>query len=363
MIVVPVFEGQLDEQLGTLSSPVKSHPAINRANGHQPLRRKPIHGQLNRGTLRELAASLKRQWKRYRKGLKRCQDRFSEGAVHESRVETRRLLSLLELLRPFLRHGQFNKGQAALKQHLDTFDNLRDTQVQLLAVDKMRKTFSLAGPFYDYLTNREERYASETRGRIKRIKTRRLAKYIASCREQLKRWRSDFPVEKVNEMLLASVDGAFAKALYLRRNIRAHDAETIHRTRVAFKKVRYMIEILADYLPLADDKLLVAMHRYQTMMGDIQDAEVILRTFDKFLLKKHVDLAAARRFRRELLRRRQWLIRVYLDAADQLLEFWRLEATGDRNGPSATTPDRHTKAVQVARRPGSVVPRPKPEPG
>src|SRR6185369_589719 len=133
-----------------------------------------------------------------------------------------------------------------------------------LAVDRMRSIFSVAGPFHEYLTSREERCASQTRANIKRIKTRRLAKYIAACRQQIKRWRSDFPVEKVNAMLLASVDGAFAKALHLRQNIRATDTETIHRTRVAFKKVRYMIEILADYLPLADDKLLVAMHRYQT---------------------------------------------------------------------------------------------------
>ena len=341
---------------------MKSYPAIARANGHPARHRKPIHDQLNRSTLRDLATSLKKQWKRYRKGLKRCQDRFSEEAVHESRVETRRLLSLLELLKPFLRRGQFNKAQAALKQHLDTFDDLRDIQVQLLAIDKIRRILPVADSFHDYLTNREERYARETRAHIKLIKTRRLAKYIASCREEIKRWRADFPVEKVNAMLLASVDGAFAKALHLHRNIRADDTETIHRTRVAFKKVRYMIEILSDYLPLADDKLLVAMHRYQTMMGDIQDAEVILRTFDKFLLKKSVDLPAARRFRRELLRRRQWLIRVYLDAADQLLEFWRLETTPDRNGPPAAMIDGKTQTLAASPRPEGIS-KPKPQRG
>jgi CHAD domain-containing protein len=340
---------------------VKSSPANNSANGHQAVERKPRYAGLNRSTLGHLTASLKRQWKRYRKGLKRCQQRFSEGAVHESRVETRRLLSLIELLRPFLRQGQISRAQTALKEHLDTFDNLRDTQVQLLAIRKMRRLFPAAGPFYNYLTKREERFRRETRANIKRIRTKRLGKCIDSFREEMKSWRAGASTEGVNDMLLQSVDGAFARAVDLRKRISPGDTETIHRTRVAFKKLRYMIETLADYLPSADEKLLVAMHRYQTMMGDIQDAEVVLRTFDKFLLKKPIDLPAARRLRRELLLRRQWLIRVYLGAADQLFEFWH--SAGKGNGHPATVAMADKPAVRAPlRRSRTQVSRPKRQP-
>jgi len=301
---------------------VKAPPVNASANGHHVLGPKPRLRTLKHNTLGHLTASLKRQWKRYRKGLKRCQERFSEGAVHESRVETRRLLSLLELLRPFLRRGQINRTQTALKEHLDTFDDLRDTQVQLRMIRKMRRLFPAAAPFYAYLTKRESRFRRETRSNINRIRTRRLVRYIASFREGMKRWSANTFAEDVNSMLLQSVRRAFAEAVELRKQIHAGDTETIHRTRVAFKKLRYMIETVADYLPGIDEKLLVTMHRYQTMMGDIQDSEVVLRTFDKFLLKKPVDLTAARRLRRELQSRREWLIRVYLGAADQLFEFW-----------------------------------------
>jgi CHAD domain-containing protein len=346
----------------TLDRPVKSSPGNNSANGHQALERKPRYTALNRSTLGHLTVSLKRRWKRYRKGLKRCQERFSEGAVHESRVETRRLLSLLELLRPFLRRGQVNRAQTALKEHLDTFDDLRDTQVQLLAIRKMRRLFPAAGPFLDYLTKREERFRRETRSNIKRIRTRRLGKCVASFREEMKSWRARASTEEVNAMLLQSVDGAFARAVDLRKRILPGDTETIHRTRVAFKKLRYMIEILADYLPAADEKLLVAMHRYQTMMGDIQDAEVVLRTFDKFLLKKPVNLAAARRLRRELLCRRQWLIRVYLGAADQLFEFWHGAGKESGHRETARTADEPGAIQAPPRRSRARVSRPKAQP-
>src|SRR5262245_46948257 len=47
--------------------------------------------------LHKLERSLKKHWKWYRRELDHCQIGFSEEAVHDFRVETRRLLSLVEL--------------------------------------------------------------------------------------------------------------------------------------------------------------------------------------------------------------------------------------------------------------------------
>jgi len=62
-----------------------------------------------------LGDSLQVQWRRYRKRLKRCQERFSEEAVHASRVETRRLLATVELLRAFIPEDDLKKARRALK--------------------------------------------------------------------------------------------------------------------------------------------------------------------------------------------------------------------------------------------------------
>jgi CHAD domain-containing protein len=301
---------------------MKRSLAMGSANGRNgPLRKRP-YPELPASTLRYLGASLKQQWKRYRRGLKRCQQKFSEKAVHESRVETRRLLSILELLRPFLSAGRFQKAQAYLKEHLDTFDDLRDTQVQLTSVGKMRRTFPAARPFHAYLEKQEDRFARQTRKDIKRIKTKRLGKLIVAGREDVKNWCSRAGPGKANAMLIGSINHSFTRTLSLRNRINPKDAATIHCTRVAFKRLRYMIETLADYFPRANEKLLDAMHRYQTMMGDIQDAEVLRQSVERFLEKEKMKTSDARHFLRELLARREFLIRVYLDAADQLLDFW-----------------------------------------
>ena len=64
------------------------------------------------------------------------------------------------------------------------------------------------------------------------------------------------------------------------------------------------------------------MRGYQCMMGDIQDMEVLLAALDKFVQKEKVNAASARRLKKELVRWRQVLIRIYLNAAGRLRRFW-----------------------------------------
>ena len=51
-------------------------------------------------------------------------------------------------------------------------------------------------------------------------------------------------------------------------------------------------------------------------------AKVLLAALDKFARSEGVDIAAARRLKKELLRWRQMLVQVYLNAADRLRRFW-----------------------------------------
>src|SRR5260370_17787739 len=104
-----------------------------------------------------LATSLRKQWKRYRKKLKRCQREFSQSAVHESRVETRRLISIVDLLAALLADGPVRKTRRILNRHLVRFDQLRDTHVQLLSLAKMLRIFPGLQPFHAALEERERR--------------------------------------------------------------------------------------------------------------------------------------------------------------------------------------------------------------
>jgi CHAD domain-containing protein len=279
--------------------------------------------------LLHLGDSLRRQWRRYRRRLEQCQKHYSEKAVHASRVETRRLLATVELLRAFIAEDDIKKARRVLKHHLDTFDQLRDTQVQLAYVGRLARRFAVARRFQLWLAEREARFARETRKAIKQVKTGRLGRRVAAFEEEINRLREHLPRDRAFRTALKEIDQAFARVAHLRRRVRAEDTRTIHRTRIAFKRFRYMVEALALLLPDISDQHCRALRGYQSMMGNIQDVEVLLAALEEFVCSRTMDNRPALRLRDELLRRRQRLIRVYLNAADNLRQFWPLPAVGN----------------------------------
>src|SRR5215467_7736558 len=164
---------------------MKSVEPTHRADNRAANNGEPYSAVLPPDALRQLSRLLKSQCKQYRKQLRRCQKKFSEKAVHDSRVAARRLISVVELLAPFLPPALVKKIGRLLKQHLDTFDELRDTQVQLLTLQRWEHSFSAARSFKAHLKKREERLARTTRKEVKKLKTGRFGNLVESCREEV----------------------------------------------------------------------------------------------------------------------------------------------------------------------------------
>jgi CHAD domain-containing protein len=275
-------------------------------------------------SLRQVEDSLERHWTRYRKVFKRCRRKFSKRAIHEARVETRRLLAVIELLRDFLSAAKLREIESALKGRLDIFDAVRDTQVQLALIEETGPVFGAARRFRDHLIKREKRVARKALRNAGTASLRPLGRLVAGARDDVHSNSRRCTPEQAGARLLHSADDAFQRAVELRERIEARDPQSIHTTRIAFKKFRYMVEALSEYLGATNEQSFAAMHDYQSMMGDIQDADVLLKAWEKFLRKKGIDSTAARQFSQQLLHRRQSLIQAYLERADLLREFWPL---------------------------------------
>jgi CHAD domain-containing protein len=272
---------------------------------------------------------LKTRWKRYRKALKRCQRKFTEGSVHDSRIETRRMLSSLELVGTFLPEDHLRKSRRLLKRHLDTFAELRDTQVQLLLVAKLLPKFPDMAVLEVALFRRERRCIKQARKRIKRIETSRLAAMIDGLRAELR----SLPEPWARQTSFRAVEHAFAEVVLRRQRIRKEDPLTIHKTRVAFKHFRYMVEGLREVLPGLTAARLRAMQAYQTMMGQVQDREVFLAAVRRFAARERVDPAALGRWSAEIERQKRMQIARYLKRAEALNDFWPPPAPAEAGAP------------------------------
>jgi len=270
------------------------------------------------GHLSECIRELRR---RYCKRLARCQIKFSESAVHELRIETRRLLAMLDLLDALRVREALKKTRRVFKRRLDAFDELRDTHVQLSLLKPFCRDFPETREYDLLLLRREQELIAQLRQDIKATKPGRLERRLKTLEKQLRK-SAEAKARKTGRLLAAAaLSETFARVVSLRQRVRPHNTKTIHQLRVGFKRFRYMSELLQAMLPRLTKKHLRRMQAYQSTMGDIQDMEVLLAGLKEAVAEKCLLAAPMRNLRHELLRRRRRLINVFVAAIDGLFEF------------------------------------------
>jgi CHAD domain-containing protein len=276
-----------------------------------------------------LLDSVHERWRTFCVELKRCQKKSSEAAVHDLRVATRRLISMLDLLASIHPEGNLRKARRRLKRQLDMFGPLRDVQVQLLSIEKMLPLFPELQGFSAYLVQRERKLVQRLDAEVKRVRTGKVKKAIDVAAQQVE-GLVDTPAKSREKLTTAihTVEAAFNKVVERKLAINPTDRATIHRMRVAFKKFRYMVESLAPMLDRVTSKQLKAMNAFQGSMGDIQDAEVLLTRATAFARKRGMESEASlARALEELAHRRAALTETFLTSADILFTFWQPVST------------------------------------
>jgi CHAD domain-containing protein len=269
-----------------------------------------------------LAHSLDERWQCYQKQLGRFRRHLSEDSVHELRVATRRLMALFTLLSCVPDGAIGEKGRRVLKLQLKALNELRDTHVLRMFIEQQMPRFPELALVRDFLTRGERRLEKGLAAKLDRFKTRKLAKWINSLSAGLNRQPAER--ERQTQLLALALRGtaqAFSEVVARRELIDQTDLGSIHRTRVAFKRFRYMVECLSPAFTGLGKRQLRRLAMYQRKMGNVQDLEVMREYLDRFE-QDHRGTDLLLRFRRQLQRRRTRSMRIFLQASDQLLRFW-----------------------------------------
>ena len=142
-----------------------------------------------------LITALDERWESYRMQVKTCRREFSEEAVHDLRVATRRLLAVLDIARALDPNPRLQKTRRSLKDQLDDLDDLRDVQVMRVEVSETIENFPELKPFEIHLQEREKHLLRLARKQINALKLSELKKRIAKISVSLKtsrRWKIIF---------------------------------------------------------------------------------------------------------------------------------------------------------------------------
>jgi len=268
-------------------------------------------------TTKLLLEALDDRWRNYRMELKRCRAEFSNEAVHNLRVATRRMLALIQLLNSISPRPRLRKLMRAFKDQLDEFDNLRDTQVILDEVSKLIHELPQLNDFQKHLQFAEEKLLRKLRKEIKQLESSEISKRIRKTHVAIEAETNN----DLSSQLMQVVDDVYLITQQRLGWVDLTRSATIHRMRIAFKALRYMIEIVHPLLNDFPIENLKRMNGYQSLMGEIQDAEVFAQKLADF--SEHasfVDLEPARRY---CERRHAVAISAYVAEQNQLATFWR----------------------------------------
>jgi len=267
-----------------------------------------------------LARQIRKSRRRYRERLERCRRKFSEPAVHELRIATRRMLAVTHLLETLGVGERPARIQRLFKRRLDAFGALRDAQVQRQLFGPFRRRFPAVRELDRWLQKRERKLVKQLRRDVKSLRQGRLERWLKAVEKELSRMDAAC-VRELMPRMAAAVNRAFARVTKLHGRVRATQPATIHRLRIAFKHHRYLCELLQSLWPGLVALNLKAMHRFQNLMGDIQDCEVMLAGIAEAVATELISHAAAAELRRAVLARRSRRIKTFLDKAGKLREF------------------------------------------
>ena len=209
------------------------------------------------------------------------------------------------------------------KQPFKASGRLRDAQVMLCDVERRLGRFPDAKHFKKELLRREKRLSRQLERKLRRTRLKPLKNRMDALRKELR--AAVKPAEgrhRAGVRLLKGVDRAFANVVARRRGIAPAKPHAVHRTRIAFKKFRYMVEQLRPLMPGLAGGLPGKLRGHQKLMGDIQDCETLLAALDKFMREEKSEARRLRKFRAAVKRDHAMLMTRYLRRADELFSFW-----------------------------------------
>jgi CHAD domain-containing protein len=235
-----------------------------------------------------LLSSYDERWKKYRAQYKTCRMEFSEEAVHDLRVNARRMLAMLDIARDLAPHSRIQKARKDLKDMINELDELRDVQVMLVEISENLEFLPELKAFQKSLKKREAKLLRSAYKHIKQNGLSELSKRIKKTHESLVDLEKDETL--FTARLLEVTDNAYALAGQAYGQIDSAQPSTIHSLRIAFRKFRYLVEITYPYVENYPAENFERMHHYQDMMGNIQDAQVFLNSFLEYVEEHAKDL-------------------------------------------------------------------------
>ena len=238
-----------------------------------------------------------RSWAAWLQGVQACWRKPARRAVHELRIDCRRLEALLDVLGHTT--GAEPKALRRLArvagEPLEALSPLRDDQVQHRRISKATSTRG-TDALLDDQERREKRHKKRARRELGRIDLARADALARQVRKGVvRRQGAPTPADRTRR-LLAALDAAAAG---IRRRLARVDvarSRSLHKLRVALKRFRYIAEIAEEVSPDIRIPSHPTVRSLQRRLGHLHDADVLAERLAQFAERERKHRADVRAF-------------------------------------------------------------------
>ncbi|HEY3816762.1 MAG TPA: CHAD domain-containing protein [Polyangiaceae bacterium] len=196
-----------------------------------------------------------------------------EDAVHDLRVALRRTRTVLEVGRRVLGRFHADEVRRAMRALMRATGDLRDEEVFLELVASIAPP-DAGPPDVQAWVDARRRRERHLRGELARLLHSGELDRGRALLDALLAFRVDPAHDRrVTKFARRAVDRARRK-VDRRSDAQPDDPDALHRLRIAYKRLRYTVETLADSLP--DDLAALAQpaSRLQSRLGDLHDVDI-----------------------------------------------------------------------------------------
>lgn len=227
-----------------------------------------------------VGSALQAGWERIETELERYRHDPEHAGAHDLRVGMRRFLAAAEFAQLLEPEALPGKLPSRVKQLFRALSPLRDIEIQREALDEHPLAPEARQAVTLWLKKHEQKLVKKVQRRIARFPVERTRKGVEEAVMALS--RDDGDSSRSAEL---AVVGRVAERYrtFDRRRRASHDHELheLHRTRVAFKKFRYAVELAAPLLRPVSKQRKEALKAFQDELGALQDSVVILSLFSR----------------------------------------------------------------------------------
>jgi CHAD domain-containing protein len=276
----------------------------------------------------QLADAIDEQWGRFRKMARRCRQDFEEEAVHNARVHCRRLIARVSLAAEAMSTSAYEPVLHSLKEFLKPLGALRDVQVQKQALtDELARFPGVAGLWIE-LGKRELGLARAAGEEVARWDSEAVRKRLRLFQGELTDPAARLAAKiALKDSVVRALEAAYCKVRERRQAADPNVPASVHRVRIAYKRFRYIVESLPPAVGRPSALQLSAMREYQTLLGEVQDAEVLMGFLSEYTDQNPLVAPSLASFREAVLDRRRRLVDTFLAKADLFESFWPLDTS------------------------------------